>query len=241
MEYLIISLLIIALIVSVIIIYCLYNNGIIIFNRPSKKYKIKGIDVSSHQGNVDWEVLSKQNIKFAFIRSTDGKSYVDSKFKYNLENALKNNLKVGAYHFFRFSIDGKLQAENYIKNTPKIEGMFPPVIDVEFVLNNRYDKIKIEDVKNNIKEMAEVLKEYYGKTPLIYADLISYEKYILNDFKENKIWIRAINTVPKFKDGREWTFWQYSNKIKLPGYSGGDEKKIYTSVFYGDEDELNKL
>ena len=88
--------------------------------------------------------------------------------------------------------------------------------------------------------MVKILKEHYGKTPIIYADLKAYKHYIANDFEENKIWIRAIHSVPKLKDDRKWTFWQYSNKIQLPGYVG-PEKKIHTNVFYGDKDELDKL
>ena len=53
-------------------------NGIIIFNESAaKKYPVIGVDVSSYQGEIDWEILSSQNISFAFIKATEGSSFVD--------------------------------------------------------------------------------------------------------------------------------------------------------------------
>ncbi len=48
-------------------------NGLIHINNPSKqKYPIRGVDVSSYQGVIDWNVLSRQNIDFAYIKATEG-------------------------------------------------------------------------------------------------------------------------------------------------------------------------
>ena len=67
-----------------LIILTLWYNGILIFNYPDKKeYKIKGIDVSAYQGDIDWNILSKQGIDFVFIKATEGSSYVDEMFKRN--------------------------------------------------------------------------------------------------------------------------------------------------------------
>ena len=121
------------ILVILIIIITLWYNGIIIFNYPSKeKYKIRGIDVSAYQGNIDWNILSNQEIDFAFIKATEGSSFVDEKFKENYENAIKTNLKIGAYHFFSYDSEGSTQADNFIKNVPKTEEMLPPVVDIEF-------------------------------------------------------------------------------------------------------------
>ncbi len=66
----------IIIIISIVIIICLvltilWYNGIIIFNYPSEKdYEIREVDVSSYQGDIDWNILSKQGIKFAFIKAT---------------------------------------------------------------------------------------------------------------------------------------------------------------------------
>lgn len=63
----------IILFASGIIIAALIYNGIIWFNNPSKsEYPVRGVDVSSYQGDIDWQVLSSQGIDFAFIIATEG-------------------------------------------------------------------------------------------------------------------------------------------------------------------------
>lgn len=46
-------------------------NGIIFLNNPSREeYPVRGVDVSSYQGEIDWKTLSEQDIQFAFIKAT---------------------------------------------------------------------------------------------------------------------------------------------------------------------------
>lgn len=60
------------------LIFIFWYNGIIFLNYfDEKNYEVKGVDVSHYQGDIDWEILSNQGIKFAFIKATEGKSFVD--------------------------------------------------------------------------------------------------------------------------------------------------------------------
>ncbi len=171
------NLIIAILIVFIIAIFVLWFYGIIIFNYPSnKKYPIRGVDVSSYQGNIDWESLSKQEIKFAFIKATEGSSFVDEKFKINYENARKTNIKVGAYHFFSFDSNGDTQADNFISNVPKTDDMLPPVVDIEFYGDKNK---KIPDVAETQKQLSILLAKleaYYKKSQLYmqHINLIIY-------------------------------------------------------------------
>lgn len=94
--------------IVLIVVFCLavcflIYNGVILLNNPSlNEYPVRGVDVSSYQGQINWDILSKENISFAFIKATEGSGRQDKYFKNNLENALKTNLSVGAYHFFSF-------------------------------------------------------------------------------------------------------------------------------------------
>ena len=57
-----------------IAIYSMVWNGVIILNGLSAiKYPVRGIDVSSYQGEIDWQTLSCENISFAFIKATEGR------------------------------------------------------------------------------------------------------------------------------------------------------------------------
>ena len=64
--------------------FLLWSKGWIIPNAVSaNRYDVKGVDVSSYQGEIDWSVLSKQDIQFAFIKATEGSSFQDPLFKQN--------------------------------------------------------------------------------------------------------------------------------------------------------------
>ena len=229
------------IIMITLIILTLWYNGILIFNYPDKKEdKIKGIDVSAYQGDIDWNILSKQGIDFVFIKATEGSSYVDEMFKRNYENALKTDLKIGAYHFFSYDSNGEKQADNFIRNVPKVEKMLPPVVDIEFYGNKYKNVPDIKKTQKQLQIMLEKLEEYYEKKPIIYATYKSYNLYIANNFEGNFIWIRDVYFRPNLIDNRDWTFWQYSNKVRLNGYSG-QEKRIDMNVFNGDKEKFEKM
>ncbi|MDE6309419.1 MAG: hypothetical protein K2L81_04415, partial [Muribaculaceae bacterium] len=76
---------------------------------------VNGIDISSHNGKIDFEAVRADSIDFVIIKATEGSTFKDPAFHTNHTNALKAGLKVGAYHFFRFETNGQQQALNLIK------------------------------------------------------------------------------------------------------------------------------
>lgn len=222
-----------------IVVFILVWNGIIILNGISSyKYEIKGVDVSSYQGEIDWNILSSQNISFAFIKATEGSSFVDKNFAYNFQEAQKTSLAVGAYHFFSYDSEGKTQAENFINTVVPFEGMLPPVIDLEFYGDKEKNPPDRADVEKQLKEMLILLEEHYNQKPIIYATEKSYELYLSNDYKEYDIWIRNVISKPELSDNGMWTFWQYTNRERFEGYNG-KEKYIDVNVFNGSAKEFS--
>lgn len=201
--------------------------------------KLKEQTYHGYQGDVDWNVISNQDIDFAYIKATEGKSYVDEKFRNNYNNVINIDLPTGFYHFFSFESSGEEQAQNYINQVEEYDNMLPPVVDIEFY--NMYGKTaNISEVKDDLKVLLKKLEEHYGVSPIIYTTNSCYERYIKNDFQNYKIWIRDIFYEPKLKDNRSWTFWQYTDKEKLEGYNG-EEKFIDLNVFNGTKEDLEKL
>ena len=215
-------------------------NGIVILNGFSaNKYPVKGIDVSSYQGEIDWQELSGENISFAFIKATEGSSFVDKKFAYNFQEAQRTHLAVGAYHFFSYDSEGITQAQNFINTVKPYEGMLPPVIDLEFYGDKETNPPTREYVDTQLKAMLQALEDHYGQKPIIYATEKSYALYLSGDYDEYDIWIRNVLTKPALSDHRGWTFWQYTNREKLRGYHGV-EKYIDMNVFNGSTQEFNE-
>lgn len=214
-------------------------NGLILLNNPSReKYPVRGVDVSSYQGNIDWSELSSNGISFAFIKATEGSSFVDPCFEYNYAEARKTSLRVGAYHFFSFDSAGDTQSENFISAVNGFVGMLPPVIDLEFYGEKQKNPPSQSAVRSELNIMLKRLEENYGIKPIIYATQDSYEEYLAGGYGDYDIWIRDIIGKPKLPDGRNWTFWQYTNRERLNGYKG-EERFIDMNVFCGTADEFD--
>src|SRR5262245_15828853 len=61
---------------------------------------IQGVDVSWHQGAIDWRTLAADDVAFAYIKATEGGDHVDERFAFNWREAGAAGLYRGAYHFF---------------------------------------------------------------------------------------------------------------------------------------------
>ena len=215
----------------------IYNIAVKSGRRAAEKFEVRGVDVSSYQGEIDWAVLRDAGISFAFIKATEGSGYVDRYFAENIEGARTAGLRAGAYHFFSYDSSGISQAENFIKTVPKYDDMLPPVVDLEFYGEYEKKPPAAEKVCKILDELLKALREYYGKRPIIYATRRSYSLYISGRYKDCDIWICDIVKKPNLPDGRQWAFWQYSHTEKLPGYNGTEEF-IDMNVFYGTHDDF---
>ena len=80
---------------------------------PSSNQIYKGIDVSEWQGNIDFAKVKEAGKEIVYIRAGQGFSYKDAKFERNYEQAKKNGLKIGVYHYVtaRSVEDAKIQAK----------------------------------------------------------------------------------------------------------------------------------
>ncbi|KAB7667089.1 glycoside hydrolase family 25 protein [Bacillus sp. B1-b2] len=203
----------------------------------SRDYEVKGVDVSSYQGEINWKQIETQNIQFAFIKATEGSSFVDSYFTSNWNNAKTTKIRIGAYHFFSYDSAGTTQAENFIDTVPKEADTLPPVIDVEFYGDKEKNLPSKEDVRKELQDMIDILEKHYGKRVILYTTNKAYDLYIKEEFEDTDIWIRDVWTKPTLPDQRDWTFWQYTDKEKLEGYNG-EEEFIDVNVFHGSLEEF---
>jgi|GEM_PF-6573910 len=62
----------------------------------ASNYQVRGVDISSYQGDVDWRILSSNDIDFAYIKATEGSKSIDPYFADNWSESLQTNLLVGA-------------------------------------------------------------------------------------------------------------------------------------------------
>ena len=91
---------------AAVVLVLLLWNGVLRLDPSAERYPVRGVDVSSYQGEIDWPALSQQGLDFAFIKATEGSSDVDARFARNWEQAQKTDQRIGAYHFFSFDSAG---------------------------------------------------------------------------------------------------------------------------------------
>ncbi|RDU65259.1 lysozyme [Helicobacter didelphidarum] len=247
--------------------FIILNSGIIWFNMPSRtKYPVIGVDVSAHQGDIDWRILSK-DLSFAFIKATEGSSWSDKKFQYNWEKSLENLSVIGAYHFFSFDSSGETQAKNFIANVPNQSSIkniqqdsnitkgstlqkciLPPGVDIEFYGNKSSNPPSPESIYKELDVLLTTLEKFYGKKPIIYTTPSFYKRYLHGRYTQYPLWIRSIFFPPDsifakifdvYFSTSQWSFWQYNPKGVLQGYTKG-EKFIDLNAYNGTWEDFQK-
>ena len=197
-------------------------------------YEIHGIDVSHHQGRIDWDKLKDQGlidkfpVRFVMIKATEGASRIDENFKDNFHQARENGFTRGAYHFYSVYSPAKKQAEFFIKNVKLENGDLPPVLDVEHKPKNQSD----EEFVASVREWLDMVEEHYGVKPIIYT-YYKFKTRYLNDsiFDSYPYWI-AHYYVDKVEYEGPWKFWQHTDVGRLPGIKGQVDFNIYNGSYY---------
>jgi lysozyme len=179
-----------------------------------------GIDISHHQSSINWDILIEKNKPdFIILKATEGSTHIDSKYPAYLKKLHELGIPVGAYHFFSYQSNGKLQAENFIKNSKLTDGDIYPVLDVEFRKNMK-DKTWII---HEIKSFCKVIKDKYGVYPIIYCECDYYNKYLKNNFSNFNYWISDLYREPRC----EYVIWQYTDKGLVHGIGKIDNNRMH--------------
>lgn len=198
-------------------------------------YKAKGIDVSRWQGNIDWEKVKNDGVEFAMLgigRYRDGVGIPDTMFKHNIENALKQGIKVGVYLYSEALTVEEAQAEAQFV-LQQIDGYkisYPIAFDIEDASQRALTNKQRTDITIAFLEIIEAAGYY----PMIYASenwlnesmdltrLTQYDKWVAR-------WASSVSFTPL-------SMWQYSSTGKVDGistavdldYSYKDYSKIIT-------------
>ena len=202
-------------------------------------YEIHGIDISHHQGAIDWEelkdkgMIDKFPVRFIMIKATEGATQVDENFADNFYQAREHGFTRGAYHFYSVHSPAKAQAEFFIKKVKLENGDLPPVLDVEHKPKNQTDSA----FKASVKEWLDIVERHYGVKPIIYT-YYKFKMHYLSDavFDDYPYWI-AHYYVEEVEYKGQWKFWQHTDVGRLPGIKGNVDFDIYNGSFY----DLRKL
>jgi lysozyme len=216
----------------------LFKTGYLRLNYPSTEiFPVRGIDVSHHQGQIQWKKLAAQHIHFAYIKASEGGDFRDEDFAQNWAAAKTAGIVPGAYHYFTLCKSGKEQAENFLSYIVKPgPGVLPPAVDVEFGGNCKA-RPRADEFRDELAVFINTVEETWGCPVVLYSTDEFYDAYLKKQFAENPLWIRDIYRQPNKKIYGDWQFWQYANRGRLKGIKGF----VDLNVWQGDEAEFNSL
>lgn len=180
--------------------------------------KIKGIDVSYHNGKIDWKGL-KDKIDFAMIRCGYGKNHIDNQFLNNARGCQSCSIPFGVY-WFSYALNPKearQEADYCCDMLTEFNLLFPVAFDFEYGSENYAKKQGKTFTKEQRVEIARaflVRVEERGYYPLLYTN----EDYIKNRgfgvlVEDYDIWYARYSTKPT--PGRDCEMWQYGTETIL--------------------------
>lgn len=186
-----------------------------------KKQDSFGIDVSHHNGNINWDQVS--DVEFVYIKATEGATYVDPMYQQNIKEARAKKLRVGAYHYFRTTSSVQKQFENYKKHVKKSDIELIPMVDVEEC--RKWSTVQFQD---SLMRFIQLVKSHYGKAPMIYSVNTFYNKYCAPKFNNYYLMIgRYGNEEPFIKGRGAYTIWQNSQTGRLTGIPNNVDIDIF--------------
>lgn len=196
---------------------------------------VQGLDVARYQGRIDFAAARAGGTHFVYMKSTEGKDYIDPNFYDNWRRAREAGMARGAYHFMTWCSLASEQAEWFVRNVPNDPDALPPVLDLEFnnhsKCRNKHDRV---DLLEKVRVMLAAMEAHTGKVPIIYTDINFHREVLEGEYFDNAFWLRSTAAEPHQKyRGRDWMFWQWTQT----GTMSGIGVEVDRNAFYGSAEE----
>ncbi len=187
-----------------------------------------GVDVSTYQGEIDWEKVADSGVEFAMIRCgyrgySKGVIVPDKNFEQNIQGALDAGLEVGVYFFSQAmnTWEAREEAEFTLECIKGYDVTYPVAFDWETIAGSsdaRTNGMKGSEITNCAGVFCDVVKEA-GYDPVIYFNQdLGYLGYELDALKDYTFWLAEYNETPSFY--YHFDLWQYTHKGAVPGIEG---------------------
>ena len=191
---------------------------------------VMGIDISKHNGNIDWNAVKNSGVQYVILRcgyrgSASGVLVEDQKFKRNIQGATAAGLKVGIYFFSQAvnEVEAVEEASMTLSLIKNYRITYPVYIDVESA-NGRADGISKAARTSVINAFCQTIRNS-GYTPGLYANKNWLtEKINTGALGGCKIWLAQYVAAPTYA-GR-YEMWQYSSRGSIAGIKGNVDLNV---------------
>ena len=191
---------------------------------------VMGIDISKHNGNIDWNAVKNSGVQYVILRcgyrgSASGVLVEDQKFKSNIQGATAAGLKVGIYFFSQAvnEVEAVEEASMTLSLIKNYRITYPVYIDVESA-NGRADGISKAARTSVINAFCQTIRNS-GYTPGLYANKNWLtEKINTGALGGCKIWLAQYVAAPTY--GGRYEMWQYSSRGSIAGIKGNVDLNV---------------
>lgn len=178
--------------------------------------EVHAIDVSNHQGAIDWPAVEADGIGAAMIKATEGDDYVDPRFEENWAQAGEAGIRRGAYHFFTLCSPGAAQAENFLKSAPPDSHALAPAVDLELIgaCETRPSQATVDA---ELERFRNVVEDAWDRPLLVYARGSFTSEYSIAALADHPRWVTNFFLRPPDED---WMMWQVHYFATVNGIDG---------------------
>ena len=195
---------------------------------------VHGIDVSSHQGLIDWKKVAGDGVEFAVLRAayrgyTAGSLNKDSTFDYNAQQAASNGLQVGAYIFSQaITVEEAIQEADFLLEILAGKPITGPVVFDWEVIGTKDARTYGLDTDTLCAAANAFCQRIAaaGYTPMIYFNSYAgYVKYDLSEIMDYDFWFAQYTEKPNFY--YNFQMWQYTSSGKVSGIDGNVDLDVW--------------
>jgi len=189
---------------------------------PSDRPRV--VDVSWHQGDIDWRRVARDGVRGAWIKATEGGDFVDPRFGDNRAGARAAGLAVGAYHFFTFCRPPEDQAENFLKTVGGDWGTLPPAVDVE--RGGNCAKVPSPgELAASLAAFLAPVEAAAGRPALLYVIADQLDGLLGGALPDRELWVRSLFAEPSLP-GRTVAVWQFHSRGWIDGVTGAVDLNV---------------
>ena len=194
-----------------------------------------GIDVSNHQGTIDWEKVKAAGVDFVMVRVGytgygTGSLNLDVNYQANIEGALANGIQVGVYYFSQaISVEEAVNEANLLLEA--IDGYditFPVVFDWETVSSSsgRANNLDTQTLCDAANAFCATVQNA-GYTPMVYFNKkLATDHYDLNQVEQYDFWYAYYQPTASIPTGHDYTMWQFTSTGSVPGIEGNVDLNV---------------
>lgn len=178
---------------------------------------IKIIDVSHHQGTIDWKKVAADGVKGVFIKATEGVGYTDPLFRKNVQGAAIAGLKVGFYHFAHPDNSPTAEAKYFTDVVKGLKADFPFVLDLE----QTKMKTAAQLTEFAVAWLTEVERQT-GHRVMLYTGASFARSYLGKALAKWPLWVAhyGVNQPMSNTTWDRWAVFQYTSTGKVNGITG---------------------